>query len=388
MLYDIFVNQFSPVYTKKTKRRDKQKKVKCSTRPPIDRRRDKKKTPKWSTRPPIDRVFAQELESCDSVQFVFWGRLQTQTHVVDKLTTCWMDENHMGVEFREKLKREPGVLFKLPVEAKHLTIRLHSKCCHEFDDHSNPMTILAHSALDLVPCSVPSLSKTSGVKRRRALNQPQHYRTPCDHLAPSQKINHTQQRTVTDARTNVIKESKHQHPVNLSSRFRPAPHVTVCALYALLNAVANMGLYVHENKLLKYFQHQHSVSLKQCVRYFNTLGGFSHHVKKTDEYHPYYNNDPIKLVLVRICAVSVKSADHFHDEKLQRDSHTIAIFNNFIFDSLMTQPIKLSINNLHRCCLGGRDWVFHHTSEAHIFTPEPLTLITQANCLSTTHTVV
>ena len=309
-MFNVFLNQYPLVCKKKTKRRHEKKKS------------------KWSTRPHIDRVFAKELESGDSNQFEFWGRLQTNSNLFDKLTTLWMDENRMGVEFRENLKRKPGMLFELPVETRNLTPRLYSKCCHGFDDRLSPMSILAHSAL--------LLSRS----QRRTLS---------DHLAPP---------------------SKHQCFANVSSCFRRAADRTKSALYSLLNAVTVMGFHGHENKLLKQFQNRHCVSLKECASYFSTLGGFSQNNWNADEYHPYYNNDPDKLVLVRICTVSVNSADEFHDETLRRDSHTIAIFKNLIFDSLRTQAIKLCMKNLHRCCLGGRSRVFHHASEFYMFTPE------------------
>ena len=102
-MFNVFLNQYPLVCKKKSKRRHEKKKS------------------KWSTRPYIDRVFAKELESGDSNQFEFWGRLQTNSNLFDKLTTLWMDENRMGVEFRENLKRKPGMLFELPVETRNLT---------------------------------------------------------------------------------------------------------------------------------------------------------------------------------------------------------------------------------------------------------------------------
>ena len=295
-MFTSFLNQFPRLCTKKIKRQDKKTKS------------------KWLTRPPIDRVFAKKLESGDSIQFTFWGRLQTDTRLADKLTTVWMDKNHMGIEFREKLKKRPRSLFELPVETKHLTVRFHSKCCHGFDDRFSPMSILAHSASRL------------SVKGIRLLD-----------LSP----------------------------------FRQAPHQSMSNFYSLLNAVTAMGLPFHEKQLVEQFQHLHTVSLKECAHYFKTLGGFTHHNWRSDEYHPYYNNDRNKLALVRICRVRIDSANEFYNKNSQRDSHTIAIFNNFIYDSLMTQPIKLSIDNLHQCCLGGRDYIFHHSSESHVFTPKP-----------------
>ena len=291
------LNQFSRLCTKKIKRQNKKKKLKLLTRPPID------------------RVFAKKLESGDSIQFTFWGRLQTDTRLADKLTTIWMDENHMGIEFREKLKKRPLSLFELPVETKHLTVRLHSKCCHGFEDRFSPMSILAHSASRL------------SVKGIRLLE-----------LSP----------------------------------FRQAPHQSMSNFYSLLNGVTAMGLHFHEKQLVEQFQHLHTVSLRKCAHYLKTLGGFTHRNWRSAEYHPYYNNDRNKLALVRICCVRIDSANEFHNTNSHRDSHTIAIFNNFIYDSLMTQPIKLSIDNLHHCCLGGRDWIFHHSSESHVFTPIPV----------------
>ena len=367
---------------KKTKRRDAKK----------TKRGDEKEV-KWLTRPLIDRVFAQKLEASYTGQFAFWGRLQTDTHFADKLTTCWMDANHMGVEFREKLKRKPGILFKLPVEPKRLTTRLHSKCCHEFGDRCNPMTILASSAMNVIPRSLVSPSKTSCVKTSRSLEQqPRH---DGSRVKPSRSLEQPPHDRPCFKRSRSLEQPPHDRPcLKLSrsldqpphdrprvkpsrsleqpQRFRVAPGADVCAPYALLNAITNMGLRTHEKALFKHFQHHHRVSLKQCVQYFNTLGGFTHHITKAGEYHPYYNNDPAKLTLVRMCAASVNSADKFHDKRSQRVSHTIAIFNNFIFDSLRKkQPINLSIDNLHRCCLDGPEWVFHHTSEAHVFTSSP-----------------
>ena len=178
-----FLNHFPPLCKQKTKRREKKKKS------------------RWSTRPHIDRVFAQGLESGDSTEFAFLstqtpkrprGEIQAGASLLQAHKTpvhrdvFVIDDNRMGVEFREKLKRKPGVLFKLPT--KHLTPRFHSKCCHEFDGRFSPMRMLAHSA---------SLFSRS------------HYRTPSDHLAPP---------------------SKQQCFANPSSHFRRAPDHTKSSL--------------------------------------------------------------------------------------------------------------------------------------------------------------
>ena len=167
------------------------------------------------TRPPIVRVFAEKLESYDSAQFKFWGILQTDTRYADQLSTNWMDINHMGIEFRKNLKREPGKLFKIPADSKYQTTRLHLKCGHQFGDSSDPMTILAHSAVNALPRSrtVESPSKTSRDKRPRSLEQPPH---PCSRpAAPFRENNKSRQHVVTDILPSVIKKIRQDTPSGL-----------------------------------------------------------------------------------------------------------------------------------------------------------------------------
>jgi hypothetical protein len=70
--------------------------------------------------------------------------------------------------------------------------------------------------------------------------------------------------------------------------------------------------------------------------------------------------DPEQIFLLQLCSVRVDNP------KILDNFHSIALFDNKIFDVNIEQPLSLTKDNLNRCCLGD-EWVYHHCSRVRQF---------------------
>ena len=76
--------------------------------------------------------------------------------------------------------------------------------------------------------------------------------------------------------------------------------------------------------------------------------------------------EPAELVVAQICAAPFQK---FNDCATHDNQHSIVVTRRKIFDANMDGPIVLSEDNLHKCCVGGPEFFFHHVSRAFRYTP-------------------
>ena len=66
------------------------------------------------------------------------------------------------------------------------------------------------------------------------------------------------------------------------------------------------------------------------------------------------------ITVLCLCAVHV---DHYTDIKFRDSTHVVTAYRNQLFDANKQKPLKLVVQNLHRCCVGN-NWKFHHFSRS------------------------
>ena len=99
-----------------------------------------------------------------------------------------------------------------------------------------------------------------------------------------------------------------------------------------------------------------------CVNFVYFHGGFLMEKPKLPEFDILVAGHHPHLYLLQISAVcrSTQCLDN---------AHSICVYRGFIFDVNHDHALPLNKENLDKCCLGGDDWVFHHTSRVREFIP-------------------
>ena len=93
------------------------------------------------------------------------------------------------------------------------------------------------------------------------------------------------------------------------------------------------------------------------------------YVRKTDTsiLHPAYDYfDHSNLVFLQLCSASRLNVNN---DGLWDNTHSIAIFDNLIFDANQNKPLPLSEENIDLCLTGGPTYVYHHVSKGYVFFP-------------------
>ena len=98
---------------------------------------------------------------------------------------------------------------------------------------------------------------------------------------------------------------------------------------------------------------------EKVVRIFVTNLDFQVRKIHCDKFDPLLVN-PKHIFLLQLCSV------HVDNNAIRDNFHSVALFDNKIFDINIEQPLSLTKDNLNRCCLGDK-WVYHHCSRVRQF---------------------
>ena len=105
---------------------------------------------------------------------------------------------------------------------------------------------------------------------------------------------------------------------------------------------------------LKSIEHR-NYSFQDVVKIFTNNSDFqARKVRNCEKFDPLLVN-PKDIFLLQLCSV------HVDNNAIRDNFHSVALFDNKIFDINIEQPLSLTKDNLNRCCLGD-EWVYHHCS--------------------------
>ena len=116
----------------------------------------------------------------------------------------------------------------------------------------------------------------------------------------------------------------------------------------------NVKKFTTLSKMNKRFQ-----SVLQSVKGFNRK-------PLNSSFNPVRDSEPIKLYLIQITS---KHTGDVTSQMSTDNSHSVAVFNNMIFDHNFKTPLQLSKDNLNKCCVGGSSYVFKYCSRVVELTP-------------------
>ena len=109
---------------------------------------------------------------------------------------------------------------------------------------------------------------------------------------------------------------------------------------------------------MKAIEHRNH-NFEKVVRIFVTNSDFQVRKIHCDKFDPLLVN-PKHIFLLQLCSV------HVDNNAIRDNFHSVALFDNKIFDVNIEQPLSLTKDNLNRCCLGDK-WVYHHCSRVKQF---------------------
>ena len=110
---------------------------------------------------------------------------------------------------------------------------------------------------------------------------------------------------------------------------------------------------------IKSIEHR-NYSFQDVVKIFTNNSDFQvRKVRHCDKFDPLLVN-PKDIFLLQLCSV------HVDNNAIRDNFHSVALFDNKIFDINIEQPLSLTKDNLNRCCLGDK-WVYHHCSRVKQF---------------------
>ena len=100
-------------------------------------------------------------------------------------------------------------------------------------------------------------------------------------------------------------------------------------------------------------------TFQKVVKIFTNNSDFQVRKIHCDNFDPLLVN-PKNIFLLQLCSV------HVDNNAIRDNFHSVALFDNKIFDVNIEQPLSLTKDNLNRCCLGD-EWVYHHCSRVKQF---------------------
>ena len=100
--------------------------------------------------------------------------------------------------------------------------------------------------------------------------------------------------------------------------------------------------------------------VSEVIKIFRGQGGFEKSQKLRSPGDKIFNLDRDNMYLVQLCGI------HRTSQEID-NTHTVVIFNGFIFDMNQRRPNQLTRANLNTSILGGDDWIFHRVSSAFEF---------------------
>ena len=153
-------------------------------------------------------------------------------------------------------------------------------------------------------------------------------------------------------RSRKSKEKKRSRKQNGKTKKMKIP-VSRCVPGCLLKLSEYMGLQTIHEKMKKILNRNFHFS--QVIVSFTNDSDFKIESIPCNTFDPLLV-DPKHIFVLQLCSV------HVHNDKVRDNQHSVALFDNKIFDWNIEQPLSLTKDNLDRCCLGGEDWVYKHCS--------------------------
>lgn len=135
-----------------------------------------------------------------------------------------------------------------------------------------------------------------------------------------------------------------------------------CIEYSLASVFSFLGLKVQESLMIT--SKGKLKTLQSVIDLLGRTGKFE--IRRLKKFSPLSDPNPSVIKVLQICSVH---RDHYHEERYRDNSHCITIVDHLVFDPNKDSSISLTLDNLHTCCLGGDEWVFHHVSMTYSFLP-------------------
>ena len=163
----------------------------------------------------------------------------------------------------------------------------------------------------------------------------------------------SEEKTKTRKRSREVQEPKRKRVRSRKKKKKPQTiSFSRCVPGCLLKVSEYIGMTIVSEKM-KEIQNR-NFPFERVVKFFSKNSGFQNRRISCPKFDPLLV-DPEQIFLLQLCSVRVDNPN------ILDNFHSIALFDNKIFDVNIEQPLSLTKDNLNRCCLGD-EWVYHHCS--------------------------